>query len=147
MTEFVLDRRTITERILAQINPDYTETDVQHALGSWWKNIRDSGGLGLTDLGLQSFRAADLESWQFTANLSEFKNSLGSWVFHLGLDRKMPCPYHVHMHNRSPEQTLTIFDSRVAAMIALHGSIVSYMMTLPVRSNAADLTDVYKPKE
>ena len=147
MTEFVLDRRTITERVLAQIDPEYTEAGLQTALNRWWKNIRDSGGLGLTDLGLQSFEQAQLESWTFTVTVNELKNSLGSWAFNLGLDRKMPCPYYVKFSHRSIEKTIIVFDSRVASMITLYGNLKDYMLTLPVRYNAADLTDVYKPKE
>lgn len=147
MTEFILDRRTITERVLSEIDPYYTESETQRALNTWWKNIRDSGGLGLTDLGLQAFQNAELESWAFTLTVNDLKNSLGSWAFNLGLDRKMPCPYYVKFNSRSLEKTVIVFDSRVASMITLYGNLKDYMLTLPVRPNAADLTDVYKPKE
>lgn len=136
MTDFVYDKVRITSRILEIINPEYTDNDLNSATYDWWKNKRTNGGLGLTDLGLQCFIQANLECHTFNMAKSTQGITLGDWVLQLSLDRKMPCPYYAILNSRANNSKLMVFDSRVASLIALHGSVRDYLEAQALRPNA-----------
>lgn len=118
MTDFVTDRNIITSKILASINKDYSDSDHAYAMSRWWKNIRASGGLGLTELGNMKFVEAGLEYWDF-----ELENDVGMHLikFNFLLDRKIPCP-HILLFSKK-NNIIRIYDSRIAVTIGLWGGI------------------------
>lgn len=118
MTDFVTNRNIITKKILSLLNPNYSEIDFSHAKSNWWRNIRDSGGLGLTELGNAKFTEAEIEFWDFNLP-SDFGMNLTK--FNFLLDRKMPCPY-ILLFSRK-QSIIRIYDSRVAVTISLWGGI------------------------
>jgi hypothetical protein len=136
MTEFVYDKRRITQRVLQEVDPDHTPEQLERAMDTWWRNIRENGGLCLTDAGLQVFVNAGFESYSFDMARRDDKSSWmqSSWIFTVGLDRKMPCPYYLHLNKR--ERKITVFDSRVASILTLYGSVFEYLKALDIRPNA-----------
>jgi hypothetical protein len=138
MTEFVYDKRQITARVLQEVDPDYTPEHLERAMDTWWRNIRENGGLCLTDAGLQAFRDAGLQSYTFDMGTKDktVRWTINSWIYTIGLDRKMPCPYYVTLNKHVHK--VTLFDSRVATLIPLYGSIYEYIKAIDIRPNAPD---------
>jgi hypothetical protein len=126
MTNFVVDKAAITKKVLSIIRDgQYTQSDVELALFKWWSNIRTNGGLKLTDQGHRAFNDADLE---------HFGYPFGKWSTSLLLkfDRYMPCPYYIG-HIVPNKWHVQIYDSRVAMLIGLHGTIIDYVDSLDVK--------------
>jgi hypothetical protein len=129
MSNFVRDKRIITQTVLKEIPPDGVGRDVDSSMLFWWTNIRSDGGLRLTDIGDQSFKLAGLESWDYTIEKSEVKIVV-SMSGVLNLDHSMPCPYYLAYNRQEKTYKLRIYDSRVAMMIQLSGSITGYLRGL-----------------
>lgn len=126
MTEFVSDKLLITKKVLEQITLDYTDLDLDRALSTWWSNKRSSGGLGLTESGHVAFLEAGLEFWDIQEEYHD-KPWLTSLTL-LRLDRYLRCPYHLFVKKKLI--VVRVFDSRIAAMIHLHGGLKYYMNKL-----------------
>lgn len=124
MTKFVLDKDVITAKVLAIIDPDYSAEKFRIARITWWKNIRSSGGLGLTDLGNECFQQAEIVSTEH-----KFDVDVLPWTIHLlALDKKITCPYFLYVKNR--RAYVVLYDDRVSVMCVLHGSVKAYLDTL-----------------
>lgn len=124
MSKFVNDRELIIKRILQIINPDHTDDDIKNSYLSWWVNIRNTGGLGLTDFGYQCFQRAELDSFTFFIN----KSTPSLAVYAVTIDKKMLCPYHLRYIKR--DRYITVYDTRIATLIQLHGNFDSYIDSL-----------------
>jgi hypothetical protein len=133
MTKFVLDKKIITQKVLSVIQDDnYTQSDLEMSLFKWWSNIRSDGGLRLTDEGHRVFNDAGLENFGY--HFDKWTSSLL-----LKFDRYMPCPYHLDIGAIASEKShVRIYDSRVAMLIGLHGTIIDYVDSLEVKR--ADLS-------
>jgi hypothetical protein len=121
------DRPVITETVLALIQPEYTQEDVHKAEATWWTSWTTAhrrGGFGLTELGNSKFVLAELESYTF--HLDKAMPSL--LVYALEIDRKMICPYFLRYIKQ--DRYITVYDSRVAVTIQLHGNFSSYLNNL-----------------
>lgn len=129
MTNFVSDRRLIVERILSLIDAEHNEKDIDHAMSRWWRNIRSTGGLGLTEFGDTEFRRAELEHWDF--DITEQEISKNIITFFVLLDNKMICPYFVFFKDK--RKYIRIYDGRVATILILHGNIKDFLDTLDKR--------------
>ena len=123
MSDFLLDKVSITNRILQIINPSCTESDQSVALFRWWKNIRKGGGLRLTDEGNIAFMLADLQYHDVSIDSTMF---FGDAL--LQMEKYLLCPYHLTDKNR----TIRLYDQRIAVMIELHGNFVKYLKSLEV---------------
>ena len=123
---YVRDRARITKAVSGVIDPEYTVEDFNEAMKSWWKNIRVGGGLGLTVYGAEQFDNAEIES---SVHPYQEETNITSWTQDvLLLDRKMPCPYLLlYQKNRMNVQ---VYDSSVATMIYLTGTVEQYINTL-----------------
>ena len=133
MTKFVVDKSTITKKILSIISDgQYTQSDVELALFKWWSNIRNNGGLKLTAYGVRTFKDAGLEYFDYP-----FRN-LSSSVL-LKFDRYMPCPYHLSTGDTNKSYA-RIYDSRVAMLIGLHGTINDYVDSLDVKRDELSIS-------
>lgn len=117
MISYITNKEEITRKILPLI--DSTEiSDFDYAMKTWWVNIRSTGGLFLSSLGDEMFRLAQIEYHDLTADW-------GSMAAALKLDRKMPCPYYLYVNNK--QKFIRVYDSRVAMLITLHGSIQNFL--------------------
>lgn len=124
MIKYVTDRSAIIKKVLGIIEPEYTEADFNIARLCWWVNIRSSGGLGLTDAGHAAFQRANLEHYTFLVDIP----LPTIYVIAMRVDRVLPGPYILRYIDR--KRYITVYDSRVAMMIQLHGSFVSYLESL-----------------
>lgn len=132
MIKYVTDRSAITKKVLEIVQPDYTETDLNIARLRWWLNIRSSGGLGLTDAGHAAFQRAELEHYTFLVDIP----LPTIYVIAMRVDRVLPGPYILRYIQR--QRYITVYDSRVAMMIQLHGSFVSYLESLENKDDGTE---------
>jgi hypothetical protein len=126
MTKFIRDKLTITRRVLAELPFTQDNNELEHSMNRWWKNIRHDGGLRLTDDGDRAFKLAGLEHWDYSVDKSEI-NKVFSFSGALDLDRYLPCPYYLHYNNSDKVMTIRLYDSLVAVMIQLYGSVMGYL--------------------
>lgn len=132
MIKYVTDRSAITKKVLEVIYPEYTEADLIAARLRWWGNIRSSGGLGLSEAGHEAFQRANLEHYTFLVDIS----LPTIYVIAIRVDRALPSPHILRYIDR--KRYITVYDSRVAMMIQLHGSFMSYLESL---ENSNDRTE------
>jgi hypothetical protein len=109
-------------RTLLPLLPETEISDFDYAMKTWWKNIRNTGGLGLTTYGDSIFQKLWLESYEFGLGQNSYFGGIGTA---LQLDRYMPCPYYLHLNDR--KKHLRIYDGRVATMIMLTGDVFEYI--------------------
>ena len=109
-------KREIVSRLIKQI-PDQDRETVDQAMVSWWVNIRDSGGLRLTQHGYNLMKnVLEIESW--TVTIEDAKQVLNKRAM-LDLDRKLTWPYYVDTKNKC----LVLFSSKEAMMAGLYGDL------------------------
>jgi len=121
-------RSEITEKILSILNPDYTADDLHNANVTWWKNIRSTGGYGLTYAGSQAFEKAEIEFQEFDEGPSGYMSMMS---MSLTLDTKMVTPYYFYSNEK--RRKVKIYDSRIAMLITLYETVNDYINTLDNR--------------
>ena len=117
----MLNKLAVTQELITHY-PD--APTVEEAMRSWWQNIRDDGGLRLTDVGYFVFEN-NLELDSYTFELPERFLTAANL---LALDRHMTCPYYL-VHNRKHNR-LVMFGSREAMMATLDGDIKKFIASL-----------------
>lgn len=132
MLNLITDKEEIVRKILPLI-PDTEISDFDYAMKTWWKNIRSSGGMGLTVYGDQMFRAAELEYYDFDLGQASHFGGMGT---SLRLDKYMMCPYYFYFSDK--RKLVRIYDSRLATMIMLKGNIFEYMENVKKRKQEND---------
>ena len=110
-------RREVTETILG-IMPVCDRITTDHALRTWYRNIRSTGGFRLTELGYQALIQAGIQSWQTEINPKDLTRT-GI----LALDRQMQWPYYIDTRRRR----MIMFGSSEAMMITLYGDVRRYL--------------------
>lgn len=128
MTDFVVDKDIITLKILSIIDGEYTERDLYQARFRWWVDPAATSGLRLTEHGKKAFDQAGIQQYIIQHNnVADPRDLYRSYnLIVLDLNRFLPCPYYiVDFHLK-----LIIYDSRVAMMIELHETVLSYLTAL-----------------
>ena len=122
----MLDRTELIQAWLAQIDPELRPTQDQ-AMNTWWRNIRDTGGLGLSDEGYEWLtRELKLPEWRYHVPHKDATSM--SLRRMLTLDRHCPCVYWFKLTSR--EFQLSFFDSREAMTYNLYGDLDRYLAML-----------------
>lgn len=130
-------KRQLIEVVLSnipeQVNYTLNNTISIEDLYIKWFYTGRSEGYRLTDEGYQAFNLAEIEYYQYpikTAN--EAYNS--HYSFLVGLNKKIKCPYYLMVSKKETERNtiirnpvINIYDSEVAMMISLHGSLKEYL--------------------
>ena len=122
-TKFEITQKLIT--LLEEPN----RLSVDQAMIRWWANLRDNGGLRLTDQGLQTF-VEDLDLEAYTVEVP--KEILADKRTILDMDRKISCPYFIDRKKK----LMTFFGSREAMMATLYGNVSSWLNSAESRDNA-----------
>jgi hypothetical protein len=117
----MLSKLTLTAELIHHY-PDAPALD--EAMRSWWQNLREDGGLRLTDVGYHVF-SNFLELSNYTFELPE---KLLTPKNLLDMDRHMTCPYY--MVNNRKLNKLVMFGSREAMMAVLHGDMQRFITSL-----------------
>lgn len=122
----MLDRTKLTQSWLEQLDPEFRPS-LENAMLSWWRNIRKTGGLGLSDTGHEWLvQELNLPHWRYVA-LHQDGASM-SLRRQLTLDRHCPCVYWFRSNSRQAE--LVLFDSREAVTYQLYGNLDRYLTAL-----------------
>lgn len=116
-------RIDITKSII-DLLPDDQKVTLEKASITWYKNIRSTGGLRLTDRGYEVCCGVGLQS--HTVPFTEKKVSKSSM---LELDRKLEFPYYINTRRNE----LVLFSSREAMMATLYGNIIMWLESLQPR--------------
>jgi hypothetical protein len=123
MFDAVGSREDITRRVL-ELLPFNDDSEDQRALKNWWYITSSiSTNLRLTDLGDHAFRMADLEYRDLPWTTHAITENFAGILTKLGT---LECPFYTGKKNRT-EIWIRIYDSRVAVMIVLHGSVENYI--------------------
>ena len=107
----------ITKRVL-ELMPASISLD--KALSSWYRNVRSSGGLRLSDVGYQTLQSVDLESW--SVSIQDFNNYISKKLL-LELDHKMQFPYYLDYKKKQ----IIFYNSKEAMMANLYGNLTDFL--------------------
>ena len=117
------NKREFTKKLLEQ-NPDNVIDDALHV---WWYNIRDDGGLRLTERGFNTFvNAFELEYYEWDLHTKQWLNS----KLLLKLDKHMTYPYYIEPLVKKFPAKIYIFGAKEATAINLYGDLLNYLETI-----------------
>lgn len=127
-------KQKITEAVLAEIPKShriYHELLIDDVIFKWWFTGRQDG-LRLTDAGMIAFQLADIEFYEcsFVQDGQSYHN------FILELNKKIKCPYYIGVNKiaNSKEFYIRLYDSKVAMMIGLYGSLKEYLESIKLKN-------------
>jgi hypothetical protein len=117
------DRTELTQSWLDQLDPEIRPA-LATAMIEWWRNIRDTGGLGLTDLGHTWLtQELNIPVWEYhIPHTDQASMGLGRVLI---LDRHCPCVYWFKMSSKAFH--LSFFDSKEAMTYNLYGDLGRYL--------------------
>jgi len=115
----MLNKTLVTQQLIDKMAGDLQVT-FEQAMKEWWVNIREDGGMRLTEMGYIAFNVMDLERWEY--DLHDHK-PLRPSLF-LALDQKLTCPYYIGI-KKNPK--LILFGSKEAMLLNLYGNLDQYI--------------------
>lgn len=116
-------RRDLTQSIL-DLLPGGAAINIDHAIHTWYYNIRERGGFRLTALGYTALKAAAVDSWSIPLEIKDIdKKGL------LTMDRNLQWPYFIDISHRQ----LVLFSGRDAVMATLYGDVKQWLVNLESR--------------
>lgn len=126
-------KEIITEAVQTQLPStalDRTATP-DSILTKWWASGRQEG-LRLTEWGDMNFRLAEIEFYQTDFKLRE---GTSHHAYLLELNKKIKCPYYlgVNKENKNKQTYIRFYDSKIAMMVNLYGSLNDYLDSIKVR--------------
>lgn len=137
MTNLKSYKFRITEAVVSELpkNSEITTNDVDKLLPRWWVTGRQEG-LRLTEIGDLNFRLAEIEFYEFNLELDIKNNPNTEWNnFLLECNRKIKCPYFLGVNKTEGRKIpfMRFYDSKIAMMIQLYGSIGEYLKSIKDR--------------
>ena len=126
-------KEKITEIILNELPERYFEDkNLEKIIFKMWVTGRTGRGLRLTEEGKEAFQAADISHYDYNLDIQKVigtpdKKKVNE--FTLQLDKKIKCPFYLGMREtgKKKQPYIRIYDSKVAMMINLYGSIDEYL--------------------
>lgn len=115
----VTDKKIITKKILELL--DIKDYDLEKILYIYWY-APNYNTMRLSLNGNEAFIAAQIEYFDFNF---ELKNMFSYNKLFVGLGKKIKCPYYLNFDKHNV--ILRIFDSKIAMLITLYGSIDLYL--------------------
>ena len=138
MTNPKLTKLKITEAVVKEL-PEASRKeidDIDKILTRWWTSGRQDG-LRLTEYGDLNFRMAEIEFYEFSLDKDIKQNPNVEWNnFLLECSRKIKCPYYLGVNKVDGRKTIFIrfYDSKIAIMVELYGSIKDYLNSVKERT-------------
>ena len=120
------DRRLeIVQRLMPQVPLEYQQNP-DHAMHTWWANIRRDGGMRLTDLGYEIMHdVLHLESWEL--DLQDRTQTIFTKRLIVDLDRKLEWPYYIEVSVKRRRRRIVFFGSREAMMATMYGDLRQWL--------------------
>lgn len=137
MTNPKITKIKITEAVVNEL-PEASRKDIDDVdkiLSRWWATGRQEG-LRLTEFGDLNFRMAEIEFYDFDLEKDIKQNPTIEWnSFLLECNRKIKCPYYLGVNKVNNNKTIYIrfYDSKIAMMVELYGSIKDYLNSVKER--------------
>jgi hypothetical protein len=130
-------KQYITEAVLAEIPKHLfndSDLDIEQLIFKWWLTGRQEG-LRLREEGLAAFLLAEIEYYEY-----DLLAPAGRWhEYLLELNKKIKCPYYIDANRKHPTSELNdkprikLFDSKIAMMVGLYGTIPNYLESIKVK--------------
>ena len=123
-------KEQITQTVLEQLD-DSTLT-FEYAMKNWWQNPRRDGAMRLTSVGDLSFRYAKIEYHDHDISTKE----QSFYKFVMELSKKIKCPYYLGVDkiDSKKQSFIRLYDSKIAMMINLYGSIEAYLDSIKIKN-------------
>lgn len=120
---------SFTERIWTEhkglANSHWKNQPLDTALSQWWVSGRSGNGLRLTLAGLNAIRALNIEEYSIPLYNGVDPPTFG---FFLMINKYVTCPYYIK-DNMAAAASIIIFDSKLATLCLLYGSVIDYINT------------------
>jgi len=111
----------LTEELLGLL-PSEEKIPFEQAMVTWWFNLREQGGLRLTNTGYIALKKSlKLETYLYELNQPRAHQNK---KLILGLDRKLQWPYYLS------KQRLEFFSSKEAMMATLYQDLHAWLQSL-----------------
>lgn len=121
-------RLEIIQRLMPQVPLEYQQS-TDHAMKTWWANIRRDGGMRLTDLGYEIMHdVLKLESWEL--DLRDRERTIFTKRLIVDLDRKLEWPYYIEVSVKKKRRRIVFFGSREAMMATMYGDLERWLANL-----------------
>lgn len=135
MTNLKSIKYRITEAVISELENRSEFNDVDKVLPRWWFTGRQEG-LRLTEFGDLHFRLAEIEFYEHSLehDMKNYPNQ--EWnSFLLECNRKIKCPYFfgVNKIDGAKIPYIRLYDSKIAMMIKLYGSLREYLNSIKDR--------------
>lgn len=118
----------IIQRLMPRVPLEYQQS-VDHAMQTWWANIRKNGGMRLTDYGYEMMHdVLKLESWQL--DFADRDRQIFTKRLILDLDRKLEWPYYIEVNMKRKRRRIVFFGSREAMMATMYGDLEQWLASL-----------------
>ena len=110
-------KQTITEIIIKELPENYFgSSDIEKIIFKIWYTGRTGTGLRLTEEGKKAFADANITYYEYLLDVSKLS------------DKKITCPFYLGIKElRKKQPYIVVYDSRVAMMINLYGSIAEFL--------------------
>ena len=119
----------ITQAVLAQLPS--SNYPIETTIKDWWFT-KSNEGLRLTLVGDTSFRLAQIEYFDLPLEVKQV-----NWhKFILDCSKKIKCPYYIGVNkteNKQKQAFIRIYDSKIAMLTTLYGSIQEYLESVKGR--------------
>ena len=113
------------QHLMPQVPMEYQQS-IESAMQTWWVNIRQDGGMRLTDLGYEIMHdVLKLESWEL--DLADQERQIFTKRLILDLDRKLEWPYYIEVSMKRKRRRIVFFSSREAMMATMYGDLAKWI--------------------
>lgn len=131
-------KQKLVETVLAELPKSYCEELAPDKIVDLWFMSPNQEGLRLTQPGCEALIAAGFEYFDF--ELSKKESPHGWYKVLLDLSKKVKCPFYLGstkvatsiIGNR--KTFIRIFDSKIAMLVSLYGSMFDYLDSVKVKS-------------
>lgn len=115
-------KKHITQAVYKLIEPPPKYT-LDEAFTFWWKDVSKNKGYRLTGVGDIAFTKAEVESYSFLLDLPPQINYFSHLLM---LHEVFTTPYYIYKDKGSKDVKIKVYDSRIAMLIGLYGSVYDY---------------------
>lgn len=114
------DKLQLTRALVEQLPQTIS---LEQAMNTWWCNLRQHGGMRLTDAGHQALSVElALDNYRIDIDQKKFNRRML-----LDLDRKLQCPYYLSTDKKKTTINMTLYGSREAVLANLYGDISRFL--------------------
>lgn len=106
-------------------NP-WQNKSLDRCISEWWITKRSNSCYRLSDSGKYAFEIADIQGYNFSMPLE--KEDYAIIITKGLLSKKIKCPYYLGFKTQRYESAyITVYDSKVAMLITLYGTVHEFL--------------------